>query len=243
MENITLLTCSYNTPLVTTNMLKTYLSLHSGSRVLVSENSTNVDTETILDKAKIPYFKNRGGLNGPSVDNLFEKCDTDYALLVDTDVIFLRSLEEVFIKFKDQQITLMGEIVGDRGGKKLFPRVNPWHCFINLKVIKDNRIKFFDIERRLAQTDRIYDIGSSFFEDIRKNKLRIADFNGSNYYYKHYEGMSWYMNRYGKSDGDIDLNEQATHNNKGLFEYGKQRFKTYIQETQHINNLQLNYNA
>lgn len=243
MENLTLLTCSYNTPVVTDNMLKTFCSLHAKSKILVSENSTNEETVSILESAGIPFLRNVGGLHGPSVDILIEKCTTDYALLVDTDVIFLREHINIFNQFKSQNIALMGEIVGDRGGKKLHTRVNPWHCFIDIKAVKENNIKFFDIERRLSQGERVYDVGSSFFEDVKNSKLRIADFKGNNYYYKHYEGMSWRVNKYGKSDGDIDTDNTATHTNVRLFEYGKQLLEAYLQETQYINTLSLSYNA
>ena len=145
MDNITLISCSYNTPIVTDNMLKTFTTLHPECKVLICDNSTDSATSDILDNAKIPYLKNAGGLHGPSVDILFERCKTDYALLVDTDVLFLKKHDDIFNQFKAQNITLMGEIVGDRGGKKLHPRVNPWHCFIDLKAVKDNKIKFFDL--------------------------------------------------------------------------------------------------
>lgn len=242
MKNLTLLTCSYNTPLVTANMLKTFLHIHPGCKVLVSENSTNNDTVNIIEEAKIPYIRNYGGLHGPSVDVLFKVCTTRYALLVDTDIIFLQEHSSVFEQFKANDITLMGEIVGDRGGKKLYPRVNPWHCFIDLEKVKNHNINFFDLHKKQASTDRIYDVGSTFFEDVKANKLRIADYNGNNYLYKHYEGMSWRVNKYGSVDGDIDIDNNATHSSKALYDYGKQILNMYIQETKHLTDLKLVYN-
>lgn len=243
MNDITLITCSFNTPVVTSNMLKSFTELHPECPVLVCENSTNKETQTILSEAQIPYFLNTGGLHGPSIDGLFDKVNTRYALLVDTDVIFLQNHDSVFNQFCEQNIALMGEIVGDRGGKLLHLRVHPWHCFIDLKQIKDNKINFYDDVRMRSRNERRYDVGSSFFEDIKAAKLRIANYNGQNYLYKHYEGMSWHINRFGKDDGDIDVDVNATHNNPGILNYGRAVLEQYKRETQLLNTKTLKYNA
>jgi hypothetical protein len=243
-KDLTLISASYNTPNVTENMLKSFTNLYKECKILISENSTNNNTETILKKNNIPYFRNQNGLHGPSVDMLLEKITTNYALLVDTDVIFLKDCSNIFQQFIDMDLTLMGEIVGDRGGKRLHKRVNPWHCFINVKNIKENNIKFYD-ETRMRSKDFVrYDIGSSFFEDIRNNKLKIGNFNGEGNFYKHYEGMSWRVNRYLNTplDGDIDNNSNDTHNNLGLYNYGKFVEQTYLKETEKYKNLKIVYN-
>ena len=220
MDNITLLSCSYNTPDITISMLKSFFSLHEKTKVLICENSTNDDTVKLLDEHSVPYIRNVGGLHSPSVDILIENCKTDYALLVDTDVIFLKNHEKVFDMFKKCGASLLGTVCGDRGGKKLHYRVHPWHCFINIKHIKENGIKFFDGVRQSDKTGRIYDVGATFFEDIRKSGLKIGDVNLQDDYYIHYEGMSWRTLKYGDKDGDIDLNPLDTHNNLNLYKHG-----------------------
>jgi hypothetical protein len=126
-------------------MLKSFSVVSKGTKVLVCDNSTNDETETILKQSNIPYFRNKGGVHGSSVDLLLEKIDTDYALLVDTDVVFLRSPEKFFNTVQELDLTLAGEVVGDIGGKKLYPRVNPWFCIINVKNTIKNNIKFIFI--------------------------------------------------------------------------------------------------
>jgi len=224
-------------------MLKSFTSLHPECPVIISENSTNFETRTILTAAKIPFFQNSGGLHGPSVDLLLEACTTKYALLVDTDVLFLKTHDDIFETFKQLDLTLMGEIVGDRGGKKLHLRVHPWHCFIDVERVKQHNIKFFCMDRQKSRGEKRYDVGSSFFEDIKRHKLKIADFQGNGSYYKHYEGMSWHINRHGQHDGDIDTDEQATHNNEGILNYGRHVLTTYLNETQSLNNQTLTYRA
>lgn len=245
LDKLTLISCSYNTPHITENMLKSFTKLYPGIKILIIDNSTNNETEDILKLNKIPYIRNHGGLHGPSVDILLNEVTTEYALLVDTDVIFLKNCNDIFKKFVDMDLTLMGEIIGDRGGKRLHKRVNPWHCFINVKHVKDNSIKFYD-EIKLKSRDVIrYDVGSSFFQDVREKKLKIGELNGEGIYYKHYEGMSWRVNRYDKSkfSGDIDNNKEDTHNDIQLYNYGKYIEEIYKKETKKFENVDICYGS
>jgi hypothetical protein len=241
MDNVTLAACSYNTPMVTETMLKSFFTHHKECNVLICENSTNEDTVTILQKHKVPFIRNKGGLHSPSVDALIGNCKTDYMLLVDTDVIFLQNHEKLLNQFLSLDLTLMGEICGDRGGKSLHYRVHPWHCFIHVKNIKHYGIKFYD-KQRLSKRDgtKIYDVGASFFEDIRIHKLKIGQISVQDIYFKHYEGMSWRTLKYGKTEGNIDINADDTHNNLELYRYGKLIEQMYNQEIDLYKNAQIN---
>lgn len=243
MNNITLITCSYNTPDVTANMLKSFIVLHPECPILISENSTNSETENILKRANIPFICNKHGLHGPSVDLLLNEIKTKYALLVDTDIIFLKNHDSLLKRFSELDLTIMGDIEGDRGGKKIHRRVHPWHCFINVENVKKHSIRFYDKERMLKKEDIIYDIGSSFLEDIRKLKLKIADFKGNGSYYKHYEGMSWRVNKFNRTNkgGDIDNVNGATHDDVNLFLFGQHINKIYLEETKVFTNKELKY--
>jgi hypothetical protein len=222
MENLTLTSCSYNTPEVTLTMLKSYFKYHDSTHVLICENSSNDETEILLKNNNVPYIKNKNGLHSPSVDVLIQNCKTDYMLLVDTDIIFLKNHTDILDMMKKMDITLLGEVCGDRGGKKLHNRVHPWHCFINVKNIKEKGIKFYDYDRQVKRDgEKIYDVGASFFEDIKKNNYKIGNVKLQDIYFKHYEGMSWRTLKFGESEGNIDVDNNATHNNKELYKYGK----------------------
>lgn len=244
MNNLTLISCSYNTPKITENMLKTFLSIHPNTEVLICENSTDDVTEQILKDANVPYIRNKGGLHGPSVDLLLDQVKTDNVLLVDTDVIFLKDHVPIYQQFLDMDLALMGEIVGDRGGKRLHKRVHPWHCFMSAKKIKQNAFKFYD-EKRMRSRDQVrYDVGSSLFEDVKKKKLRIGQFLGNESYYKHYEGMSWRIQKYTSNKaecGDIDTISEAKHDELGLKQYGEYVLSVYLQQTKHLDKVKLNY--
>jgi len=196
-------------------MLKSFINFHPECEILICENSTDDVTADILSKSNIPYIRNKSGLHGPSVDLLLKNIKTKYALLVDTDVIFLKNHDDIFQQICDMNISLMGDIEGDRGGKRIHKRVHPV----------------------------IYDVGSSFFEDCKKNKLRIADFKGGNVYYKHYEGMSWRVNKFNdkKMGGDIDNVNDATHDNDNLYRYGIHINQIYFDETKNLLQQELKY--
>jgi len=241
MNNITLATCSYNTPDVTITMLKSFFNYHGQTAVLVCENSTTDDTANLLISLNVPFIRNKGGLHAPSVDLLIENCKTDYMLLVDTDVIFLKNHQDKVNTFQQMDLTLMGEICGDRGGKSLHNRVHPWHCFINVKHIKEHNIKFYDYDRQIKRDgSKIYDVGASFFEDIRKHKLKIGNVSLQDTYFKHYEGMSWRTLKYGSTDGNIDVDPTATHNNIELWKHGKFIERMYQLEIDTFKDIQIN---
>jgi hypothetical protein len=241
MKNITLASCSYNTPDVTITMLRSFFKHHDTTNVLICENSTNEDTVKLLTDNNVPFIRNQGGLHSPSVDLLIENCKTDYMLLVDTDIIFLKNHQDKLDEVQQMDLTLMGEVCGDRGGKALYNRVHPWHCFINVKHIKDNNIKFYDYNRQIKRGgSKIYDVGASFFEDVRKAKLRIGNVVLQDIYYKHYEGMSWRTLKYGSADGNIDVDTTATHNNAELYKYGKFIERMYQLEISTYKDIKIN---
>tara|TARA_R110000868_G_scaffold144472_1_gene363702 strand:+ start:42 stop:716 length:675 start_codon:yes stop_codon:yes gene_type:complete len=201
-------------------MLKSFFTHHDETNVFILDNSTNSDTEVLLKRNKVPFLSNAGGLHIKSVDTLLNNVKTQYALLVDTDIIFLKNHRSIFEQFKSLDLALMGEVCGDRGGKKIHNRVHPWHCFIDIDTIKKANIKFYNELKHSQKDGKIYDVGCTFFSDIRENKLKIGNVRLEGEYFKHYEGMSWRTKRYGSSEGDIDLDNKATHNNKNLYEYG-----------------------
>jgi hypothetical protein len=241
MNDITLAACSFNTPDVTVTMLKSFFKYHNQTCVLICDNSTNDDTSKLLEEHNVRFIKNRNGLHAPSVDILLDKCQTKYMLLVDTDIIFLKNHDDIFNQFKNFDLTLMGEICGDRGGKRLHNRVHPWHCFINAEHIKNNNIKFYDYDRLIKRdSSPIYDVGASFFEDIKTKKLKIADVKLENNFYKHYEGMSWRTLRFGSTDGNIDIDKHATHSNLEMYKYGKYVEDSYKPEIHKHRDIKIN---
>jgi len=239
MDDLTLITCSYNTPIVTLTMLRSFCAHHLYINPLIIDNSTDDETEVLLKSYNITYLRNRGGLHNRSVDILFDNVTTRYVLLVDTDIIFLKDQQPIFEMFKQSSVALLGDICGDRGGKSIHNRVHPWYCWVDLNQIKAHNIKFFNSIKQFSKSSKIYDVGCTFFEDVREARLKIGDIKVENNYFKHYEGMSWRTKRYGNDDGDIDHDATAVHNNQQLYILGKYNEEMYNKEIETYKNIQI----
>ena len=215
MDDLTIVTCNCDTPNLIIN-LKRSIEKHC----VVLPNILVMDTGKypMMNIQNIEMFNTS---HGNAVNAAFDLVKTKYMLLVDSDVLFLQDIKKPYEKFKDEGFALMGEVVGDRGGKSLYPRVNPWFCFIDLEQLKTNNIRFYDHYRtKEIKSERIYDIGSTMFEDVIKAELTVANAKMENKYFKHYEGMSWRVQKYDSSNGDTDIDIGGTHDNIHLYKLG-----------------------
>ncbi len=107
---------------------------------------------------------------------------------------------------------------------------------MNLKLLKENGITFFDPIRTKESrgTSIVYDVGSTMFEDVMKADLNVINFNGDNDYFRHYEGMSWRVGKYDPNKEDTDIDFGGTHNNKALYDYGLLVEKVYQKDIQNL---------
>jgi hypothetical protein len=210
MKDLSLITCSFETPLITETMLKSFKSIHNefdSMNIVIMENSRDEETRNMLDSYGIPYVKNSGGTHSKSMDIAFEKCKTKYALVVDTDIIFKKNIVPVFGMIQNNKIDLCGLECGDRGGYKLMTRIHPWFMFVNVEKINKLGIKFHDEDRinktqsqgfyqnvpinNIKLDEPMYDVGSTFYEDVKNHGLKIANTPVIQNWFQHYEGSSW----------------------------------------------------
>jgi hypothetical protein len=211
IKDLTLITCSYNTPDIFLTMLQSFVSFHGDGphNIIVLENSTEAQTSRILDMNLVPFIRNPGGKHSESIDVGLQKCNTKYALLCDSDIIFVKNIEPLLNTVKTYNGALMGMVCASRGGYTLYPRVHPWFCFIDVEKIKENNIKFHDQERidktnssyfynsppihpGKGNTEPFYDVGATFYEDINKAGLKIINASGIQSFFIHAEGFSWH---------------------------------------------------
>jgi len=235
VNGLSILTCNYDTPMITKNMLRS-LNRSSSCRI---DRCYVMDTSPISgqlghhlpDGIIIEDLPNYS--HGKAVNHALTLIESEHILLIDSDVIFYKDIDPIYQKFKEGDFTLLGNVSGDRGGKSLYPRVDPWFCFINRQHLIDNGITFFDDVRTKTSRDsnRIYDVGSTMFEDVLNANLSIANFNAENKYFKHYEGMSWRVQKYNPNDVDTDIDVGGTHNNHALYEYGLLVKEQYEKDT------------
>lgn len=211
MLDITLVTCNYNTPQALELLLKSWANtnLEVTNKCLVMEHSTNDESIPFLESNNIRYVRNKGCVHYKGVEASFYLVNTRYMLLVDSDVVFHKSIFEHINRYINDEIHLAGRVEGDRGGFLLYKRVHPWFCFIDLGFILNNSIHFTDMKRihltrsegffknvPLNKSDgvRKYDVGSTFLEDVLKAHGRVLNHNIENEYFTHFEGMSWHRN-------------------------------------------------
>lgn len=213
MKDLTLVTCSYNTPEVTMSMLRSFYQHHKNLvtkiNLILMENSTNDYTVKCLEENNIPYIRNEGGTHSVSVDAALKKVKTRYALLTDTDVIYHKSINTIFNVFKTGKYASMGRLGESRGGYRLMPRIYPWFQFMDMEQINSKGISFHD-QKRIEMTNSTeffqnipvkqngdgiyYDVGSTFLQDLLSNGLTVASANYEGNIFTHYEGMSWQKN-------------------------------------------------
>lgn len=241
--DLTILTCNYNTPDLTVNMLKSLKYVSDGKPLpkVVVINTSKSHQECELDTNKIPYYNFRHGIHGEAVNLGLTKIKTRYVLLVDSDIIFLKDWREPFKRFVEGNFTLMGKVVGNVGEKQLYERVEPWYCFIDLHKLKSNKIKFFDRERTKASksTNKVYDVGSTMFEDVVACGGTIANVNLEGKYFKHYGGMSWRTQKFNPDDRDTDIDFGGTHPHRILYDIGMRVKLEYLSETKYLENVDI----
>ena len=135
----------------------------------------------------------------------------------------------------------MGKVEGNRGGKSIHNRVNPWHCFIDVEKIKSCNISFFD-EKRMRDSFKaykIYDTGSTFLEDIKRHNFKIGDIDLSLNYYTHLEGMSWYKNKFNSTKEDTGIDFGGTHNNPAYVAAYNQKYKYFLNIKKRYENINI----
>lgn len=215
MDDLTIVTCNCDTCDLITNLEK---SIEKHCSVLPKIMVIDTGKSSMMGNQNIKMLNTS---HGNAVNAAFDLVKTKYMLLVDSDVLFLEDLKKPYEKFKECGFALMGEVVGDRGGKSLYPRVNPWFCFIDLEQLKEHDINFYDHHRtKEIKSERIYDIGSTMFEDVIKAGLTVANAKMEGKYFKHYEGMSWRVQKYNPNNGDTDIDIGGNHDNIHLYQLG-----------------------
>src|SRR5947207_11920215 len=122
MDHVTLIVCSYHTPPVLLSMLKSFVAHHPDwlpQKLLVMENSTDEETAALLKAHNIPYQRHPVDTHFHSLDKALYLCQTRYALVADTDVLFKQSITKLFHQMVAENAALFGELVQSRGGYRL----------------------------------------------------------------------------------------------------------------------------
>ena len=156
MEDLTLICCNYNTDKLVLNLLKSlYKTSKTLPKVLIGNTYPKIGNNVLTENG-IPYVdlaKDAPISHGKGVDELLKKVKTRYVLLVDSDIIFLKDINIIYDKFIEHQCVLMGRYIPTLNLEKykVKERISPWFCLMDLEIIKNNNIKFFDEIRSIKK--------------------------------------------------------------------------------------------
>jgi len=239
MTDLTLISCSYETPKIVETMLKSFVFHHPNikTKLLIMENSKNDETELLLESYCFNFVKTTGGSHARTLERAIKECKTKYALVVDTDIIFNQSIVPLFEDFKSKGVSLAGVECGDRGGFQFYTRTHPWFMFVDVENVNNNNISFVNMEK-LERTGSVgfffltadnfpkndglkYDVGATFREDIVEAGLIVENRPDYELYFTHYEGSSWQR---GCGDPNIKLNGDQTW----------ERYQVEIEKYKHV---------
>ena len=215
----TIITCAYNTPLITECLLKSYLKYHPGyHRLTLIDNSTNNETRDMLDSYNIEYVKGEKVLGKPptkdswwthhtGLDWAVNKCITPYCLILDTDILFRKNIVKFFEIFhnnsdeyvamgehmpKDKPKTVKDGKVVIASDEYILPRIHPCFMLLNVDFFKENKLSFSEPKNiKPENKDEKYDVGSYLYEQIYKLGKQTIRIEKDDKSYIHCEGLSW----------------------------------------------------
>ena len=209
-ESFTLVTCSYNTPIVTICMLKSYCKHHPGIQSLILiENSTDDQTRVQLDAYNVPYIKGEDVLTEPDrcnwawthycgLDWGVNKCNTRFCLIVDTDILFRDSIYpylDQLTKDPDQYIAIGTHTMRDKPEPDvnyyMLPRIHPSFMFLNAEYFKQHKLTFDPYVDIKTSPDECFDVGSYIYYKIIEDGKQTINIDPHKRRFIHSEGLSW----------------------------------------------------
>lgn len=221
LDDITLLTCTFNNNILTSLMIKSlFKQLKREIPVVIMDNGTKLkctngmkEVFEVIDNTNykiIPNYNQVSRNHCASIDYALKNCiKTKYVLLCDNDILYKPGLDLFFEKIdKIQNLNCVGEISKIKGSVK---RVLPFFCIMNVELFKT--INYFDKNRcmnhcitifnqngeyngrKLLNNKIIYDTGASFYEDLMKNKININEIKLDNLII-HLASASWGKKNY-----------------------------------------------
>jgi len=235
----TLLCCCHDTPTLVPNLLRSLMRAGSfRPSVLVVDTSRGTECRQELRELKIPFVSSPGTCHGEAVNLGLSRVQTPRVLLADSDVLFLQDVTPLRETFVRGDFTLMGERVGDAGGKSLYPRIVPWFCLLHRDRLTSRGISFFDAEKTLRSRgtgDRVYDIGSTLLEEAQTAGLSVREEKRlEGRYYRHYGGMSWRVQKFNPGQGDTDVDFGGTHPRRDYYDWGLRVRAEYAKDVRRL---------
>ncbi len=210
---------NYNTPELTTAAIMSLDKHTPGCKVVVFDNSDNHNPFYLYDGghklSNVEFYYNvrdslinfKGILQGfpdrePSPDNdyaSFKHCYTVHCLtqilrvpfiLMDSDVLITQDITPLW----DETQAFVGQVKPHRSRFGTVERVLPQLCFINVPMMRENGVTYYNPQKMFALShrspDNAYDTGAWFLEDCRNHALPYREID-INQYCIHLGHASW----------------------------------------------------
>lgn len=204
----------YNTPELTEATIKSINKHTTNSHITILDNSTinpfiaKFDNVTILDNTTGKFidfekFKNLFPNKPPSDGNDYGSAKHCYSIqflidyinkpfiLVESDILLTNDIS----CFQDLSKIFVGSIQTQHKKGFYIKRIKPFLCFINVQLMRENNVIFFNPEKMWDLTtilpNRVYDTGAAFFEQCINLNLPYKEID-INKYMVHLGHGSWY---------------------------------------------------
>lgn len=218
LNDITLLTCTFNNNTLTKCMIMSFFK-QTGLfvPVVIMDNGTVESCTddmrsvfTVIDNTNFkltPDFKQVSRNHCASIDYVLRHCvKTKYAILCDNDILFKPKIKDL-LAFLDRydSIDAVGQIELSKRGYRLFP----FFCIINVEKMKKMNVRYFDENNCMNNLETKYDntghwlsnkilsntpcgldTGGSFLTEIKQKKWDIKEIK-INDYITHFASASW----------------------------------------------------
>ena len=204
---------NYNTPELTTAAIMSLDKHTPGCTVVVFNNSDQRPFSLVA--TKLYYFNNTRGeiinFKGilqdfpdrePSPDNDYASFKHCYSvhyitqvlqepfILMDSDVLITQDITPLW----DETQVFVGQVKPHRSRFGTVERVLPQLCFINVPMMKENGVTYYNPQKMFALShrspDNAYDTGAWFLEDCRNHALPYREID-INQYCIHLGHASW----------------------------------------------------
>ena len=187
IEDLTLLTCTFNNNLLTKCMIMSLVKqLGIDIPIVIMDNGTTElctnemrEIFNVIDNSNYKITGNFGQISRnhcASIDYALKNLiKTKYVLLCDNDILFKPTVKDLIENMNDTDC--VGEIEKDKCGKPW--RVFPFFCIINVEKLKKENINYFDETRCMNELDTSFDEKGNWKADIRKSQKSFGDTGSS----------------------------------------------------------------
>lgn len=172
MDNVSLVSVNWNMQPALELMLKSYVAYHWFKDplhlVLVDNGSTDGSKEWLYEN-EIPFIESIENIGHENALNeVYDKINSRYALLVDTDVEFKDNVGVYRAAIETTPgCASVGEIIDKNymNDIKIKDRISPWFWLFNIQAMRSMGMKYF---RDPSVQDWTYDVGSWHWEKMKE---------------------------------------------------------------------------